>query len=73
MPKLKTRKAVAKRFQVAKSGLVSRGQANRRHNNGLVPGKLVRHRRTSKSLPLAILKKVKQMLGHNAKKEQSDA
>lgn len=31
MPKLKTKKAVAKRFKVTKKGKVKRAKANRRH------------------------------------------
>ncbi|MFH0886958.1 MAG: 50S ribosomal protein L35 [bacterium] len=31
MPKLKTKRAAAKRFKVTKSGKILRGKANRRH------------------------------------------
>ncbi|MBC7660135.1 MAG: 50S ribosomal protein L35 [Chitinophagaceae bacterium] len=31
MPKMKTKRAAAKRFKVTPSGLIKRGQANRRH------------------------------------------
>lgn len=42
MPKLKTRKSVAKRFRLTKSGKIKRGKAGRRH---LLGGKTSKRKR----------------------------
>ena len=62
MPKLKTRKAVAKRFRITKSGKVKRMKAGRSHILTKKSRARKRHLRKSGLVSSSFLKRVKRQL-----------
>ena len=62
MPKLKTRKAVAKRFKITKKGKVARMQAGRSHILTKKARKRKQHLRRKTLVSKSFLKKVKRQL-----------
>jgi len=63
MPKIKTRKAAAKRFKVTKNGKVMHGHEGKRHILTKKSAKRKRQLRGSDVLSAAETHKVKRMLG----------
>lgn len=62
MPKMKTRKAVAKRFKVSKNGKIMHGRARTGHLKTHRSSKATRNLRKEKELSSADRKRVKKML-----------
>ncbi len=62
MPKLKTRKAVAKRFKLTKTGKIKRMQAGRSHILTKKARARKRHLRKSTLVSSSFLKRVKRQL-----------
>jgi len=63
MPKLKTRKGVAKRARVTRNGKVLVSRPGRRHLLSVKSGKRRRRLRRKQILPAIAAKRVKRMLG----------
>jgi len=59
MPKIKTRKAIAKRFRVTKSGSVMKKYCGQDHFNARNPGKITRKKRSDVELSPSFHKTVK--------------
>jgi len=64
MPKIKTRKSVAKRFKVTKSGKVIRRGACGRHLNAKKSKKRSRRQKVTKEVTGRMAKKIKRVLGY---------
>lgn len=62
MPKLKTRKAVAKRFKITKRGKVKRSKAGKSHILTKKARNRKRHLRKSTLVSKAFLRKIKRQL-----------
>jgi large subunit ribosomal protein L35 len=62
MPKMKTKRAAAKRFRVRPGGTVKRGQAFKRHILTKKTTKVKRHLRGSTNVDKADVKSVKAMM-----------
>lgn len=62
MPKMKTRKAVAKRFKVTKNGKVLHRQAGKSHLLTKKDSQRKRQKRNDKKLETCDMKRVKRML-----------
>ena len=62
MPKLKTRKAVAKRFRLTKTGKIKRMKAGRRHILTKKARNRKRHLRKATLVSKSFLKKIKRQL-----------
>jgi large subunit ribosomal protein L35 len=62
MPKMKTKKAAAKRFKVRASGSITRGQANKRHILTKKSTKSKRHLRGPEAVHDADVQSVRRML-----------
>ncbi|MEA3305954.1 MAG: 50S ribosomal protein L35, partial [Candidatus Omnitrophota bacterium] len=62
MPKLKTRKAVAKRFKITKRGKIKRAKAGRRHILTKKAKNKKRHLRKKTLVSASFLRKVKKQL-----------
>jgi len=64
MPKLKTIKAVAKRFRITKNGKVLKKKCGQDHYNSRESGKVTRNKRRSTQLSDAFSRNVKSFLPH---------
>lgn len=64
MPKLKTRKAVAKRFKVTKTGKVIRRGSYSRHLKASKSKKRSRRQKVPKEVTGRMAKKIKKILGY---------
>jgi large subunit ribosomal protein L35 len=62
MPKLKTKRGAAKRFQMAANGRVKRGQSHRRHILTKKSTKRKRHLRSPSSVAKVDVASVRQMM-----------
>ena len=67
MPKMKTKKAAAKRFRVGGKGRISRKIAFARHNTGKKNGKFSRQHRGNKTVDKAEQDRVQRMFPYIAK------
>ncbi len=65
MAKLKTHKAISKRFKITKNGKVLKRTAGQGHFNARETGKTRRGKRMDQSLGVAMVKHVTQRLPHN--------
>ncbi len=63
MPKIKTRKAVAKRFKVTKKKKVIKRSTGQDHFNARESGKQKRSKRSDKSVSEADAKNIRRMIG----------
>ena len=62
MPKIKTRRSAAKRFELTKTGLVKRAKANRRHLLNGKPSKRMRSLRKAGFADSTNVEAIKKML-----------
>ncbi len=62
MPKLKTRKSVAKRIKITKKGKVLKKRAGQDHFNARESGKVKRNKRRPKNVSKTITKNLKRQL-----------
>ncbi|TET33153.1 MAG: 50S ribosomal protein L35 [Planctomycetota bacterium] len=63
MPKMKTKKALTKRFRLTKKGKVKRTRANRGHLMSGTPGKVRRRLRKARLCSRADVKRIRKALG----------
>ena len=61
--KIKTKKAVAKRFKITKTGKVIARSANQDHFNSSESGNITRAKRSDKKITSGVKKSIKRMLG----------
>ena len=64
MPKLKTIKAVAKRFKITKNKKVLKKQAGQDHYNSREPGKVTRKKRRVTAMSSAFSRNIQRFLPH---------
>ncbi len=62
MPKMKTRKALAKKVKISGSGKVLRRATGQNHFNAKEPGKVTRRKRSDAPLPKAEAKNIRRAL-----------
>jgi large subunit ribosomal protein L35 len=65
MPKLKTRKSVAKRIKITKKGKLLKKKAGQDHFNARESGKVKRNKRRAKKVSKAIVKNLKRQLPYS--------
>jgi large subunit ribosomal protein L35 len=65
MPKLKTRKSLAKRFKISKKGKVIKKKAGQDHFNARESGKVTRNKRRKTTAAKANVKNIKAQLPYS--------
>lgn len=65
MPKLKTRKSIAKRIKITKKGKVLKKKAGQDHFNARESGKVKRNKRRAKKVSKANVKNLKAQLPYS--------